>query len=309
MADQIVFVEALTSALGAGSDGTYPVTLLTPGLGTTAFYSESVIKRDAPTAFPKGTHVYLTHNREANGEPNPEKLLGVLIQDTTIRESDGAAINRFKPVRRYADFVEDVHEFVGLSIAAGGTVTMGMMEGRQVKIAESIAYSRANSVDMVSYPGRVGSGFVESAFARYAEDVQTEPSASGSEENGNKMPITEEQFTELTESVAALATLVESALPKAPTAEVVDAAEDRKKAVAATRLVEAAEVPDEVKTTLIESIEAGNYEVEAEIAKVTTLRESLKTELVAEFKEAGHVIGAAGSNGSGEAPKVNGWAV
>lgn len=307
MADQVTFVESLTSALEAGTDGTYPVTLLTPGLGASAFYSESVIKRDAPKAFPKGTHVYLTHSREASGEPNPEKLLGVLIQDTTIRESDGAAVNRFKPVRRYAEFVEDVHEFVGLSISAGGTATIGTMEGRQVKMAESIEYSIANSVDMVSYPGRAGSGFVESAFAKYVEDVQTEPSAPGNEKNGNKMAITEEQFTELTESVKALATLVESALPKAPAAEELDAAEDRKAAVKATRIVEAAKLPDETKTALIEGIAEGNYEVEAEIAKVTALRESLKAEVEAEFKESGAIIGASGVAGGAEAPKVNGW--
>lgn len=301
------FVETSASGLVAAEDGTYPVVLLTPGLGSTAYYSESVIARDAPIAFPKGTHVYLTHERAASGEPSPEKLLGTLVEDTKIRESDGAATNRFLPKRRWADFVEDVHEDVGLSICAGGSATTGTIDGRVVKIAESIAYHRTNSVDMVSYPGRVGSGFVESAYAKYAEDVQPEPSAAGNQENGNKMPITEEQFTELTESVKALATLVESAMPKAPAPEVVDAAEDRKKAVAATRIVESAKVPDEVKTALIEGIADGNYEVEAEITKMTALRESLKAEVVAEFKESGFA-GAAGTGGAGSEPvAVKGW--
>lgn len=307
MPEQITFVESVAGALEASSDGTYPVTLLTPGMGSSAFYSESVIKRDAPSAFPKGTHVYLTHSREATGEPNPEKLLGILAMDTTIRESDGAAVNRFKPMKRWADFIEDVHEHVGLSICAGGSATIGTMDGKQVKMAESIAYHVSNSVDMVSYPGRAGSGFVESAFARYAEDVQTEPSAPGKQENGNKMPITEEQFNELTESVKALATLVESALPKAPAAEELDAAKDRKAAVEATRIVEAAKLPDETKTALIEGIAEGNYEVEAEIAKVTSLRESLKAEVEAEFKESQGVVGAAGAGGASEPVTVKGW--
>lgn len=306
MADEITFVESLSSALGGKSGDGYPVVLLTPGLGASAYYSESVIAKYAPTAFPKGTHVYLTHGRMAGGEPDPEKLLGTLVEDTTIRESDGAAVNRFVPVATRAEFVEAVHKHVGLSVSARGNATIGTIDGRQVKIAESIDYAINNTVDMVSYPGRAGSGFVESAFAQYAEDVQTEPSAPGEQENGNKMPITEEQFTELTESVKALTTLVESALPKAPAAEELDAAKDRKAAVDATRIVEAAKLPDETKTALIEGIAEGNYEVEAEIAKVTALRESLKAEVEAEFKES-HIVGASGTGGAGEAVTVKGW--
>lgn len=306
MPEQITFVESVAGALQAGTDGTYPVTLLTPGLGSTAYYSESVIKRDAPKAFPKGTHVYLTHSREATGEPNPEKLLGTLVQETTIRESDGAAVNRFKPMKRWADFVEDVHEHVGLSICAGGSATIGTMDGKQVKMAESIAYHISNSVDMVSYPGRAGSGFVESAFARYAEDVQTEPSASGEQKEERNMEL-DEKVDNLVESVAALKTLVESALPKAPAKEEVDADKAIADAVAATRIVESAEVPAEVKDKLIESIKGGNYDVQGEIDAVTKLRESLKTELETQFKESGLVIGAAGAAGGGETPKVTGW--
>lgn len=306
MPEQITFKEALAGALAPSDDGTYPVTLLTPGLGATAYYSEAVIKRDAPKAFPKGTHVYLTHQREASGEPSPEKLLGTLVQDTTIRESDGAAVNRFKPMKRWAEFVEDVHEHVGLSICAGGTATIGTMEGRQVKMAESIEYHISNSVDMVSYPGRAGSGFVESAFARYAENVQTEPSAPGKQKEESNMEL-DEKVDNLVESVAALKTLVESALPKAPAKEEVDAEKAVADAVAATRIVESAEVPAEVKDKLIESIKGGNYDVQGEIDAVVKLRESLKTELETQFREAGHVIGAAGAAGGGEAPKVTGW--
>lgn len=306
MVDQFQFVEALPVSLAVESDGTYPVVLLTPGLGSSAFYSETVIASDAPVAFPKGTHVYLTHERGATGEPSPEKLLGTLIEDTAIRESDGAATNRFKPLKRWAEFVEDVHEHVGLSICAGGTATTGTIDGKTVKIAESIAYHRTNSVDMVSHPGREGSGFVESAYAKYAEDDQPEPSAAGEQKEERNMEL-DEKVDNLVESVAALKTLVESALPKAPAKEDVDAAEALAKAVEATRVVESAEVPAEVKTRLIEDIKAGKTDVKAELDEVTNLRESIKTELEAQFKESGFA-GAAGASGAGaEAPSVKGW--
>lgn len=302
---EMKFVETLTGALTAENDGTYPVTLLTPGLGTSAYYSESVIAKDAPVAFPKGTHVYLTHGRDPQtGEPNPEKLLGTLVEETTIRESDGAAVNRFKPLKRWAEFVEEVHPHVGLSICAGGTATTGTMEGRQVKIAESIAYHRTNSVDMVSHPGREGSGFVESAYAKYAEDDQPDPSAAGKKKEESNMEL-DEKVDRLVESVAALTTLVESALPKPADKETVDAEKAIADSIAATRIVESAQVPAEVKDRLIEGIKAGNYEVQGEIDAVVKLRESLKAEVEAEFKES--AAGAAGAVSGSEPVTVKGW--
>lgn len=307
MPDEILFIESQNlGSVEAASDGTYPVTILTPGLGATAYYSETVIASDAPKAFPKHTHVYLSHQRGEGGEPDPGRLLGSLTEDTTIRESDGAAVNRFKPIRKYAEFVEDVHKIVGLSIAARGSSHIGMVEGKQVRIADSIDYHIANTVDMVSYPGRPGSGFVESAFAQ-TKDVHPEPSAAGEMKEGIEMAITEEQFNELTESVTKLTTLVESALPKAPAAEDEAAKLDVKSAVAATRIVESAEVSDDLKTKLIEGIEAGNYEVEAAIAEHTALRESIKTEVEASFRESGHIIGAAGATGAAAPATVKGW--
>lgn len=309
MPEQFLFVESQNlGSVEAAGDGTYPVTLLTPGMGASAYYSESVVAQYAPKAFPKGTHIYLTHQRGEGGEPDPSRLLGSLVQDTVIRESDGAATNRFKPIRKHADFVEDVHKLVGLSIAARGDSHIGMVEGKQVRIADTIDPHIANTVDMVSYPGRAGSGFVESAFAKN-ENVHPEPSAAGEMKEGIEMAITEEQFTELTKSVTALTALVESALPKAPAVEDEAKKLDVKSAVAATRIVESADVSDDLKTKLIEGIEAGNYEVQAEIDAQTALRESIREELTKEFKESGHVIGATGSAGGSEAPSVKGWAV
>lgn len=309
MPDEILFIESQTlGSVETASDGTYPVTILTPGLGATAYYSESVIAQHAPKAFPKHTHVYLSHQRGEGGEPDPGRLLGSLVEDTTIRESDGAAVNRFKPIRQYADFVEDVHRIVGLSIAARGASHMGMIEGRQVRIADSIDYHIANTVDMVSYPGRPGSGFVESAFAQ-TKDVHPDPSADGVMKEGNEMAITDEQFLELSTAVTKLATLVESGAAKAPTAEEEAVKLDVKSAVAATRIVESAEVSDDLKTKLIEGIEAGNYDVQPEIDAHKALRESIKTELTAQFKESGFAtVGAAGAAGGADKPIVNGWA-
>lgn len=314
MANQVIFKESRADAFGESSDGTYPVVLLTPGQGATAYYSEEVVRRDAPEAFPRGTHIYLNHLQEGETR-TPEKLLGTLVEDTTIRESDGAAVNRFKPLKRWAEFVDEVKSHVGLSINAGGTARLGMMDGRSTKIAESIQYHRTNSVDLVSYPGREGSGFTESAtnlieeaFEDFRESsVQPEPSASG-EPKGNKMAEIDEKVAQsLSESISSLATLVESLKP-APKAEgepkEVDIDAERAKVVDALKAVESAEVSASVKDRLVEGIKAGNYDVAGEIAREVALREEYKAEFEQKFNES--AAGAKGAEGGG-APVVKGW--
>lgn len=298
------FAEAEAGTLAdVASDGTYPVTLITPGLGSSAFYSESVIASDAPHAFPKGTHVYLNHAKDG---PSPDKLLGTLVADTTIAE-DGSAKNVFKPLKHWADFVDQVHKHTGLSINARGDGHKEVMDGREVIVADSIDYHRSNSVDLVSFAGREGSGFSESLFQEAlaaVEDVQTETSEPGKREKDNKMELTEAAWNALTAKVDSIVTFMESAVvaPKAPTED--ESAADRAAAVAATRLVESAEVPASVKTRLIEGINKGNYNVEGEIKAVVDLKEELKVQL----QESGAIAGAAGNTGGGsETVTVTGW--
>lgn len=306
---QAVFQESRSGALGEATDGSYPVVLLTPGQGATAFYSEEVIARDAAGAFPKGTHVYLNHLQEGESR-SPEKILGTLVEDTVIRESDGAAVNRFKPVSRWAPLVEDVHKIAGLSINAAGKARLGMIDGRSTRIAEAIEYHITNSVDLVSYPGRPGSGFTESYDSLYKqamEDVHPESSADGAMKEGIGME-TDAKVDALAAEVAKLVVLVESLKPKAP--EVTDADTARKGAVDAFRAVESAEVSASVKTKLIEGIENGSLDAEgvkAKVAEHVALREELKTEFETKFNESHGAIGATGASGAAAPVTIKGW--
>ena len=306
----LTFHESRSDAFDDASDGSYPVVLLTPGQGATAYYPEEVVRRDAPAAFPKGTHVYLNHLQKGETR-SPEKILGTLVADTTIRDADGAAVNRFLPVKRWAPLVEDVHKIAGLSINAAGSASVKVMNGKATRVAESIDYEKTNSVDLVSYAGREGSGFTESYDALYQEamnafieNVQPEPSASGPLKEGLKMePEVEAKFTELATSVTALTTLVESLVPKAPAGPAeFDVEADRASLVEVMQAIESAEVPASVKTRLTESVKAGNYEVAPAIAEAIALREEIKTS----FIESGHVLGATGAQGA-EPVTVKGW--
>src|SRR5690349_5992637 len=81
--------KTLVESRGAGSvkapaaDGSFEVVLIAPGQGSSGYYSEEVIRDYAPTAWPKGTHVYLDHLKEGETR-SPERLLGALVEDTVI---------------------------------------------------------------------------------------------------------------------------------------------------------------------------------------------------------------------------------
>ena len=312
MTKRIVFSESTSGSL-VEKDGTYEVTLLTPGQGTSAFYSESLIKRDAPSAFPKGTHIYLDHLQEGEAR-STKNLVGFLVEDTTIRESDGSAINRLKPFKHWAEFVEEVREHVALSINARGNAQERMVEGQKVLMAESIEPSLLNTVDIVARGGRPGSGFNESLLQdalNHEEDEknQTDPSASGNQEEGNKMELEEATVTALATAISEKigAILTEALTPK-PAEKDDDA--DRLATVEAIQVIESAEVPASVKTRLVESVKDGSAKVDAikaEITSITALREELKTELANTGLLEHRIIGARGNAGGNEAPVVSAW--
>ena len=300
-----------TGATGiTGADGSYEVTLLTPGQGTSAFYSEELIARDAPVAFPKGTHVYLDHLQEGETR-TAQKLVGTLIEDTTIRETDGAAINRLKPYKHWSDFVEEIRESVALSISAAGTATEAMIDGRKVKLAESIDYSPMNTVDIVPWGGRQGAGFNESLQAAIdAEaDDQTGSSAPGETQEGNKMELSEEAVQAL---AAAISKAVGEQLTEALTPPVIEVDEnaDRLATVEAVKAVESAEVPASVKARLTEGISDGSLDLPAVQAKITealALREEIVAEVETKFNESRIVGALSGAGAQSETVKVKGW--
>lgn len=304
----ITLVES-TQTLTAMNDGSYEVVILTPGQGTSAFYTEEVVASYAPVAFPKGTHVYLDHLGEGEVRTT-QKLVGRLITDTIIRESDGAAINRLKPYKHFAEFVEEIRADVGLSISAKGQGRKGIMNGRPTMIAETIDYSPTNTVDIVPWGGREGAGFNESlqSVLDGIEDDQSESSAPGETQEGNKMELSDEAVEALASAISTkIGTVLTEAL--APAVVEVDESADRVATVKAIQAIESAEVPASVKTRLVEGVTNGTLigdAVTAEIAAAVTLREEIEAEVKNKFEES-LVIGATGVQSKTEAPKVSGW--
>lgn len=289
-----------------GSDGSYPIVLITPGQGTSGYYHEEIIRDYAPGAFPKGTHVYLDHLKEGETR-SPEKLLGTLTEETTVN-ADGEAVNRFKPLSKHAEWIEEVKPFVGFSVAVAGEGRPGEVNGRQTLIVESLTPMITNTVDLVSYAGRGGrflESFLDEANALQEERTQPDPQV-GSRKDNEDMAISEEAITALAESVTALVAKLTEQAPEAPKAE--DAAEERFAAIEAVRAVESADISDATKARLREGIKAGNYDVTEAIQAEVTLREELRAELESQIlTEAGASARGVFNEAAAEDYNVNGW--
>lgn len=149
-------LEESTSIPVKTDTGRWKATFLTPGEGSSGNWLDETIRRDGPTAFPKGTRCYVTHNRTENGEPDPFRMWGVLAESAYFEEGVGL-VGEIEVLKSWRDRVDEVAPHTALSVRAGG-------EKDQDGNVTSIAPSVANSVDLVVHPGRPGSGLVEKLY-------------------------------------------------------------------------------------------------------------------------------------------------
>lgn len=163
------------------ADGTTSLCLITPGWGSSGYYSADVLKRDGPTVFTAGTHMYLDHPTAQEAKDRPERSLRDLAATLTSAaawKDDGAAgPGLYAEARLRSDLaplIEDLAPDIGVSIRADGKARSGEAEGRKGVVVEAI--SAARSVDFVTTPGRGGRvlDLVESARARHATQTPLE---------------------------------------------------------------------------------------------------------------------------------------
>jgi hypothetical protein len=140
------------TAVEAGRDGRIKVALITPGQGSSGYYSESVLEAAASEkVWPKGTLMFLDHATESDAFQRPERSVrevgAFLTEDATW---DGTSLSaEARLVGPYADTIREMAEVIGVSISAAGD----LKEGQITKLYPNTM----NSVDFVTYPGRGGS--------------------------------------------------------------------------------------------------------------------------------------------------------
>jgi len=146
--------EAATPAEGTGR---LLVQLITPGWGTTGYYTPEVLEEAAAEQiFPAGTQMYLDHPTYTESVERPARsvrdLAGVLVEDAVWNGQALVAQARVFDTFRHA--IAEMADSIGVSIRGGAEVSDGEAEGRRGRIVERIA--EVASVDFVTRAGRGG---------------------------------------------------------------------------------------------------------------------------------------------------------
>ena len=142
------------------SSGIMKARIITPGQGSTCYYSEALLQKIAPKF--DGAQVYWDHPTTAEESTRPERslrdLAGKILPGTSTWQfegSDGAGI--YADVQVYKPYQEAVNELgpdIGMSIRANGKGREALVNGKKTMVIESI--DSVASVDFVTLPGRGG---------------------------------------------------------------------------------------------------------------------------------------------------------
>ena len=185
------------------------VKIISPGRGSTGYYTEALLKRDGPQIFKRGTLMYINHATNAEEAARPEgdwsKLAAVTTGDAywDANGKDGPAL--YAPSKVFSHVAAEVREkapYTGVSIRAAGLYAEAATgkPKRGLAMAESAMapdgkpgligqLTRADSIDLVTKAGRDGKLLLESAV--------------NLNEGGN-VDMTEAEVKKLQESVATL---------------------------------------------------------------------------------------------------------
>jgi hypothetical protein len=228
-----LFTESAVAPVKTGDN--WRAVLITPGKGSSGIYSESMLKEYGAQAFPKGTHSYVDHPISEGEIRSPKNLMGVLAEDAYYDEAAGGLVAELQVMPHWKDFVEAVAPHTGLSIYAMGE---GNHNDDGDVVVESLVPNIQNSVDLVSYAGRPGSGLAEKLYES-ALAAQTSDNGTVAETATAPIPTNEEGIPNMDEIMAKL--------------EEMNAAIDAKFAAIAETL-SPVEEPEEVEEVSVEAV-------------------------------------------------------
>ena len=302
-------VESSGRFLETRADGAIKIVLITPGQGTSAYYTESVLREHGPAAFPKGTHSYPKHEKAQ--DRNPLNMIGAFVEDAYFEEGIGL-VNWLMPRDSMRGNIEEIAPYVGFSINASGDTEMLEQDGQLTKVATTIIPSVTNTVDLVSYAGRGGHfALAESLVEQALADSQTESSAESHKKDENMA--LEDEVRNLVTAISPLLDEfrgIKETLTQR-TDEVAESKVEAANAVDAAVKVEKSEIPESVKESLREGIKAGNYDVDDQIAFYEKLAKEIRESAIEEAKSSlqeSYVFGTVSSSGAASDATVKGWA-
>lgn len=153
--------EAGAQIIEAKSDGSLLVQVITPGWGSSGYYSAEVLQEAAKTGvWVAGTHCYFNHPSASESVDRPERdvrdLAATLVEDA--RWDGQRLVARIQPVGLGKTVLADeaFRKAVGVSVRASADIGIGEAEGRKGAIVQEIFADTFNSVDLVTHAGRGG---------------------------------------------------------------------------------------------------------------------------------------------------------
>ncbi|ALJ19499.1 hypothetical protein [Microbacterium sp. No. 7] len=171
-----------SARLLASAAGKWLVTVITPGVGSSGTYVPEVLARDAGSAWPKGTKLWFKHpgDGEGAGDRDPRDQWGVLEADAYWDAEEQKVKAPVRILAHWKDVVESIGEDGELSIYAWA-------ERDDNGVVTAFLPNRTNSIDMVSYAGRPGSGLDRKIEAAREAAGKTTVEASAGNEEGDDM--------------------------------------------------------------------------------------------------------------------------
>jgi hypothetical protein len=156
--------------LTAPSDtGKLMITLITPGWGSSGYYSDKVLEQAAKDkVFPEGTQMHIDHMSASDEWERPAgsltTLAAVLEEDavwdpTYVDEETGKKGRLAAPAllgSKYRPEITEFAKYIGTSVAVGVDIKAGEAEGRRGQIIEAMYPHKLNRVDFVTVAGRGG---------------------------------------------------------------------------------------------------------------------------------------------------------
>lgn len=290
---------------------TYKIILIKSGPGSKAYYPEDVLRADGPIAFPAGTHSYIGHPTDANGnvipngERDPDKAIGVFTESAHYEDGVGL-VSYLKPFAHVKAKFAELAPHMGMSIHASAKFVNEYINGVTRKVVKHLVPAITNTVDLVSYAGAGGQVVMESLLSGDTQAPHDTVDENHKEGKGH--------MATLEDKVDNLITVVESLISEVTTAKqaledektvVAESASNKDEAVAAALVAQKSVLEAEGLTktfteSLLAGIESGDYDVESKITSFKAVRDEILNESKSNDEgQNGHVIESLGYTANG----------
>lgn len=242
MTKQIKLTESVNEAPVKGKAGRWRVVVAVPGQGSSGFYSEEVLKRDAEKIVPPGGQAFINHDSSRN----PKDMIGTYPEGSFWDDEKGYVVAEMETFSHWADFVEEVGPHCGMSLYAAGKADE---DNNVLEIVED----RLNGCDLVARPGLLGSGIVEKLY---------ESAVAGSDETPGARQVKETKETGMEKEILEALEAVKESLAQLVSEKVAEEAADAQAEADQTAVTSAVEAYDNA-VKLIDDADLLDVQVEA----------------------------------------------